>query len=76
VILVSDKWDTYVLDDGQTDEHNALFLLASRVDQGFWYPDPEDAARARSIADDKDGDAALRFLLERADHEYEYVEIK
>ena len=74
-LLVEDKWDTYAVNNERGVEWAALDLLKQRVEQDFWYWD-EDAARAKKIVEDEDADAALKFLLGRAEHEYEYVEVK
>jgi hypothetical protein len=77
-ILVHDKWGTHIVraDDG-TLPSAALKLLSERVEQGFWYDWPDDAAdKAKAIVDRGDGAAAWDFLEDRRDFEYEWVEAK
>lgn len=80
---VSDKWDTYAIDNEKGVEYAALDLLVERLAQDFWYDNWDDGNpnhqwkdRAQAIVDAQDADAALDFLLERSDHEYEYVEVR
>lgn len=77
-ILVHDKWGTHIVRaEGGTLESAALQLLTERVKQGFWYDWPDDAAeKAQAIVDRGDGKAAWRFLDNRRDFEYEWVEAK
>ena len=75
ILLVEDKHGTYVKSDERGVEFAALDLLRSRVSDGWWY-DSKAQTRAREITRADDADGALDFLLERVDHEYEYVEVQ
>lgn len=75
-IQVEDKWDSYVV-TGETLEEAALKLLKLRVEQGFWYENWDDIPwkdDAEFIIEAQDGKGAWEFLLQRRDHEYEWVE--
>jgi hypothetical protein len=72
-LLVRDKWQTYYMEDHEEDA--ALRLVTERVDQGFWY-DGAALEIATKIIQERRGDDALFFLLGRAEHEYEYVEVQ
>lgn len=74
-ILVKDKWDDYVIANDRGVEWAALDLLHQRVEDGFWYYD-EDEEKAESIIASEDAKAALRFLLDRRDYEYEWIEVR
>lgn len=74
-LLVTDKWDTYALDNDKGVEWAALDLLRKRVEDGFWYHD-DGAKQAKEIVANEDAERALKFLLNRASHEYELVEVK
>lgn len=74
-ILVKDKWDDYVIANDRGVEWAALDLLRQRVEDGFWYYD-EDEEKAESIIASEDAKAALRFLLDRRDYEYEWIEVR
>lgn len=82
VLFISDKHGDYVASHPEGVEHAALGLLMQRLDEGWYYNwDDGQAAhqwedRAAQIVDVKDADAALSFLEERSDHEYEYVEVQ
>jgi hypothetical protein len=64
----------YSSETGKFDDA-ALELLARRVEDGYWYYD-EDEEKAKRILEDSDGKAAWRFLEDRCDYEYEYVEVR
>lgn len=74
-ILVKDKWDDYAIANDRGVEWAALDLLRQRVEDGFWYYD-EDEEKAESIIASEDAKAALRFLLDRRDYEYEWIEVR
>ena len=67
--------DFEVFGDDGTLESAALKLLAQRVEQGFWYDD-EDQELAEDIVKYGSGEKAWRFLENRSDYEYEYVEAR
>lgn len=78
VLLVKDKWDTYVVANDKGVAWAALDLLKKRVDEGFWYDD-EVQLEAEAIvagADDDSAYMALDFLESRTHCEYEYVEVQ
>ena len=74
MLLVKDKWDDYTIANDKGVEWAALDLLRQRVEDGFWYHD-EAETKASEIVKHEDADMALRFLLNRRDHEYEWVEV-
>jgi hypothetical protein len=61
-------------DDG-TLASAALKLLTARVDDGYWYDDV-DEQDAMYIVACGDGKAAWKFLNDRRDYEYEWVEAR
>lgn len=75
ILLVKDKWDDYTIENENGVEWAALDLLRQRVEDGFWYYD-EDEEKAESIIASEDAKAALRFLLDRRDYEYEWIEVR
>jgi hypothetical protein len=83
MLLVKDKWDTYAVENERGDEWAALDLLRQRVEDDFWYnnwddgdPEHQYDDRAKKIVELEDAPAALRFLIERRDAEYEWVEVQ
>jgi hypothetical protein len=75
-IRAKDKWgDHDVRSDDFTIAGAALKLLAIRAEEGFWYDD-EDQGFADAIVKASDGQEAWRFLYERRDYEYEWVEAR
>ena len=74
MLLVKDKWDDYVISNDRGVEFAALDLLRQRVEDGFWYLDDAET-KASEIVKNEDAKMALRFLLNRRDHEYEWIEI-
>lgn len=64
VIVAHSKHGTFVY-------ASALTLLRERVEDDFWYDDPEEY---EWIINSNDEAAAWNFLKSRSEHEYEYVE--
>ena len=82
MLLVKDKWDTYLLENDKGVDWAALDLLKRRVDDDYWYynwddgdPEHQYEDRAREIVALEDPKAAFRFIMERRDAEYEWVEV-
>lgn len=76
VIKWKDKHGDVLYDANNSQEFTeaVLTIIQTRLDQGY-LDHPDDAEdRARKILASGDKDAGWRFLCERKDYEYEYVE--
>ena len=72
ILIVEEKHGTYYYDASTAEalEAASAFIVAQRLEDGYWYVEDGEAQRA---ADTIDTGAAWNFLRSRADYEYEYV---
>lgn len=72
ILIVEEKHGTYYYDASTPEalEAAAAHIVASRLEDGYWYVEDGEEARARI---DLAAGKAWYFLRSRSDYEYEYV---